>query len=397
MSTRVSPGQRKVIMALVFITGSADGLGQLAARRLLDLGHEVVLHARSAERAREAMAAVPGAREALVGDLSSIAETRKLAEEANAAGPFDAIIHNAGVGYRERRVDTIDGLEHLFAINVLAAYTLTALISPPRRLIDLGSGMHRGGDLRLDDFQWRHRRWNGAQAYSNSKLFDVVLAFAVARRFPAVLSNAVEPGWVATKMGGAGAPDDLKQGAETQVWLAVSDDPRATVSGRYFYHRQLREAHDAASDVDFQEALIPRPASDLPALRSAGGTPARARPPEAGSLATRRRARWPTVDSSRPKTKGRPRREVRSGSCFLRAVASPPSGPHYRSRAGFGVCFAGAAGSSLVSPTSSIATAWSVRSTRGLRLQTLRRLERHQPTSSLHRAGPHAQEGETRG
>jgi NAD(P)-dependent dehydrogenase (short-subunit alcohol dehydrogenase family) len=243
-------------MARVFITGSADGLGQMAAKRLADDGHEIVLHARSAERARHAMAAVAGACGALIGDLSSIAETRALAEQANAAGPFDAVIHNAGVGYRERRVETIDGLEHVFAINVLAPYLLTALITRPARLVYLTSGMHRGGHPDLGDLQWRNRRWNGAQAYSDSKLFDVVLAFAVARRWPEVLSNAVEPGWVATKMGGPGAPDDLAQGPVTQMWLAVSDDPRAMVSGRCFHHRQAREAHPAASDIEVQEGLL---------------------------------------------------------------------------------------------------------------------------------------------
>jgi NAD(P)-dependent dehydrogenase (short-subunit alcohol dehydrogenase family) len=159
-------------MARVFITGSADGLGQMAAKRLADDGHEIVLHARSAERARHAMAAVAGACGALIGDLSSIAETRALAEQANAAGPFDAVIHNAGVGYRERRVETIDGLEHVFAINVLAPYLLTALITRPARLVYLTSGMHRGGHPDLGDLQWRNRRWNGAQAYSDSKLFE---------------------------------------------------------------------------------------------------------------------------------------------------------------------------------------------------------------------------------
>src|SRR4051794_12916780 len=147
-------------MASVLITGSADGLGQMVAQRLVALGHDVVLHARNTDRARHAMAAVPGAREALTGDLASIAETRALAERANVAGPFDAIIHNAGVGYREPRRETVDGLEHVFAINVLAPYLLTALITPPRRLIYLSSGMHRSGHPELSDLQWRRRPWN---------------------------------------------------------------------------------------------------------------------------------------------------------------------------------------------------------------------------------------------
>lgn len=243
-------------MARIFVTGSADGLGQMAAQRLIASGHEVVLHARSADRGRQALLAVPGAQQAIAGDLSSIAATRSVAEQANAIGRFDAVIHNVGVGYREARSETDDGVEHVFAINVLAPYLLTALMHRPGRLIYLSSGMHRGGGASLSDLQWRQRKWNGSQAYSDSKLFDVVLAFAIARHWPEVLSNALEPGWVPTKMGGPGAPDDINLGAETQVWLAVSDDPQATVSGRYFHHQKLKSSHPAASDVAVQDGLL---------------------------------------------------------------------------------------------------------------------------------------------
>jgi NAD(P)-dependent dehydrogenase (short-subunit alcohol dehydrogenase family) len=243
-------------MSKVLITGSADGLGRLAAQRLLAAGHNVVLHARNQVRAREALAAAPTADAVVIGDLGSIAETRALADQSNRLGPFDAIIHNAGVGDRERRVETVDGLEHIFAINVLAPYLLTALIEPPKHLVYLSSGMHFGGEPDLTDLQWKRRRWNGTQAYSDSKLFDVMLAFAVARSWPAVLSNAVDPGWVATKMGGRGAPDDFDLGSETQAWLAVSDDAGARVSGAYFYHRRRRETNPAARDPAVQNALL---------------------------------------------------------------------------------------------------------------------------------------------
>lgn len=244
-------------MARILITGSADGLGQMAARLLIGEGHEVVLHARSQARAREAQAGAPGSAGVLVGDLAVIGETAKLAEQAGAAGPFDAIIHNAGVGYRQpRRITTPDGLCNVFAVNVLAPYLLTALIPRPRRLVYLSSGMHRGGDPGLDDLQWERRRWNGSQAYADSKLLDVVLAFAVARRWPDVLSNAVDPGWVATRMGGPGAPDDLSLGALTQAWLATSDAPAATATGGYFYHQQPRDTHPSARDESRQEGLL---------------------------------------------------------------------------------------------------------------------------------------------
>src|SRR5438093_3273416 len=243
-------------MSEVLVTGSSDGLGLMAAKRLIAAGHGVVLHARNEVRARDAKAAAPKARGVVVGDLASIAETRGLAEQANRLGRFDAVIHNAAVGDRERRVETVDGLEHIFAINVLAPYLLTALIEPPQRLVYLSSGMHLGGDPDFSDLQWRRRRWNGSQAYSDSKLFDTMLAFAVARIWPAVQSNAVDPGWVPTRMGGRGAPDDLELGAETQVWLATSQDATAMVTGAYFHHKRKRQAHPAARNIAAQERLF---------------------------------------------------------------------------------------------------------------------------------------------
>jgi NAD(P)-dependent dehydrogenase (short-subunit alcohol dehydrogenase family) len=243
-------------MSKVLITGSSDGLGLLAAKRLLAAGHDVALHGRNETRVRDAQKAAPKAFGVVVGDLASIAETRGLADQANRLGPFDAVIHNAGVGDREGRIETADGLEHIFAINVLAPYLLTALIKQPKRLVYLSSGMHYGGKPDLTDLQWKRRRWNGSQAYSDSKLFDALLAFAMARRWPAVHSNAVDPGWVATKMGGRSATDDLDLGAETQAWLAVSGDPGAMVSGAYFHHKKQQKVHPAARDVTVQDGLL---------------------------------------------------------------------------------------------------------------------------------------------
>src|ERR1700721_258294 len=184
-------------MARIFITGSSDGLGLMAARRLIEKGHSVVLHARSQQRADEAQNKLSSAESVVVGDLTSITQTRHVADQVNQLGTFDAVIHNAGIGYREpTRVVTEDGLSHVLAVNTIAPYILTALITRPKRLVFLSSVLHQAGDPSLSDLTWADRPWSGRQAYCDTKLHDVLLAFAISRQWPRVLSNALEPGWV---------------------------------------------------------------------------------------------------------------------------------------------------------------------------------------------------------
>lgn len=231
-------------MAKIFITGSADGLGQLAAKTLIDLGHQVVLHARNTERGKQAMNKTPGAEDVLIADLSSIEETKKLASNANVFGKFDTVIHNAGV-YRP-------SAKEIFTVNTLAPYILTCLFQKPKRLIYLSSGMHLQGHSKLESFKTDI----SSISYSDSKLHVVMLCMAVARKWPDVYSNAVDPGWVPTKMGGRGAPDDLQKGYETQEWLAVSNDEKAKVSGHYFFHQKERHHNPEADDVQLQERFL---------------------------------------------------------------------------------------------------------------------------------------------
>ena len=244
-------------MARVFVTGSADGLGLMAGQLLLEQGHRVVLHARNDSRAKDAKKSAPAAEAVVVGDVSTIAQMRSVADQVNKLGQFDAVIHNVALGYQElQRNETEDGLPRLFAVNVIAPYVLTALIHKPKRLVYLSSGMHRGAGPDLQDITWTQRRWQGARVYAESKMLDLLLAYGIARRWPDVLSNAVEPGWVATKMGGPGATDDLDKGHRTQVWLAVSDDPAAKVTGQYFYHLKPKAVDPAARDEKLQDEVM---------------------------------------------------------------------------------------------------------------------------------------------
>lgn len=227
-------------MARIFITGSADGLGQLAARALIAEGHRIVLHARSETRGQQAMDQARGAEGVVIADLASIDETKALAAKVNDLGTFDAVIHNAGI-YQ-------DSAQQILAVNTLAPYVLTCSINKPERLIYLSSGMHMQGHFSPESFS--------RPSYSDSKLHMLMLAKAVARRWPNVYSNAVDPGWVPTKMGGAGATDDLKKGYETQVWLAASNDAQARVSGNYFHYQQVTQHNPEADDVRSQDELL---------------------------------------------------------------------------------------------------------------------------------------------
>lgn len=245
-------------MGRIFITGSTDGLGRAAARALIDEGHQVVLHARSRERASAVDDLASRSAGVVIGDLRSAIETRNVAAQVNAIGPMDAVIHNAAISSTNGRSPTPERHAAILAVNTLAPYMLTALIERPRRLVYLSSGMHRGGTSSLGDIDWIERRWNSSQAYSDSKLYLTTLAFAAARCWPDVLSNAVDPGWVPTKMGGPRAPDDFDEGYLTQTWLAVGDDPAATVSGRYWYHRRAQTPAREVSDPRFQDQLSAR-------------------------------------------------------------------------------------------------------------------------------------------
>ena len=232
----------------ILITGSTGGAGQLAAAYLLKRGHTVVAHARNAQRAADVRRDLPGLEDVVTGDLLDIDQTRALAEQINALGAFDVIIHNAGEY----------GLSNpeLLNANSLSPYLLTALVTPPQQLSYLSSDLHLGGDLELDEV-----RSGGGITYGDSKLHMAMIATAAARLWPDRQVNAVAPGWIPTLMGfhdgNSTTPDSLRDGYMTQVWLAEGVEPGSDITGEFLFHQQVETSvNSLVHDTQAQDQLL---------------------------------------------------------------------------------------------------------------------------------------------
>ncbi|MFF1602865.1 SDR family NAD(P)-dependent oxidoreductase [Streptomyces mirabilis] len=231
----------------VLITGSTAGAGQLAAAYLLKRGHAVVAHARNPQRAADVRRDLPGLEEVVTGDLRHLDETRALAEQINALGEFDVIVHNAGE-YRLSDPEILNA-------NSLSPYLLTALVTPPKQLSYLSPNQHQSGGLRLDEI-----RSGGGISYPDSKLHMAMIGIAVARLRPESQVNVVNPGWIPTMMALQDGPysrDDLRAGYMTQVWLAEGIEPGSDITGTYLFHQKIdSRVNDLVHDEDAQDQLL---------------------------------------------------------------------------------------------------------------------------------------------
>jgi NAD(P)-dependent dehydrogenase (short-subunit alcohol dehydrogenase family) len=259
---------------VVVITGATSGIGQVAAERLAGMGARLVLVARDRARGEATLSRLrergPGlAHRAHWADLSSVADTKRVAVEIAEAEPrVDVLINNAGALFNTRRVTT-DGLELTFATNHMSYFLLTRglqeclLASAPARVVNTASAAHRrGGPLDFDDLQ-SARGYRGLPAYGRSKLCNILYTRELARRLAGtgVTANSLHPGFVATRFGDRSgglfsyvvrvakrvAAIPVEQGAETIVYLASAPDV-ATISGGYFYQCQLAHPTRAAQD-----------------------------------------------------------------------------------------------------------------------------------------------------
>jgi retinol dehydrogenase 12 len=264
----------------VVITGGTSGIGQVAAEKLAQMGARIVLTARSQSRGEAALARLreiaPGLKHTIhYGDLSLLAEVRRVAKEIAAAETrIDVLINNAGAMFGHRQV-TEDGLELTFATNHLSYFVMTHLLSErlitsaPSRIVNTSSHAHYRGTIDFDDLQYERGDYKSFPAYCRSKLCNVLFTRVLARRLAGtgVTANSLHPGFVRTRFGdssGGGMARVIgfmkifaispQKGAETLLYLASSDKV-AKDSGLYFYKCKAVEPSKIAQDDTAAERL----------------------------------------------------------------------------------------------------------------------------------------------
>lgn len=273
------------------VTGANSGIGKETARALGEMGAHVVMVCRSRERgdaARAEIAATATGRvELLLADLSSLAQTRRVAGEIlERYSRIGVLVNNAGL-YRLSRTTTGDGFETTFAVNHLAPFLLTNLLierlreSAPSRMVAVASGAHSGGRIAFDDLG-RERGWRyGWPAYCQSKLANVMFTYALARRLEGsdVTANCLHPGFVVSNFGSGNAipvrpfmmvarpfGKSPEQGARTPIYLASSPEVEG-VSGKYFVNRREARSSSRSYEEDVQERLW-RVSEEMTGLRT---------------------------------------------------------------------------------------------------------------------------------
>jgi NAD(P)-dependent dehydrogenase (short-subunit alcohol dehydrogenase family) len=258
---------------IVVVTGGTSGIGEVAARKLAEMGARIILVARDKSRAEATLARLrksgPGlAHSVRLADLTRLAEMKRVAEQIAAEEPrIDVLINNAGAIFAARRL-TPDGLERTFALNHMSYFVITQLLrerllaSAPGRIVSTASGAHEDAVLDdLDDLQ-SEKSYKARKAYSRSKLCNILFTRELARRLKdtGVTANCLHPGFVATRFGdqSGGIISNFirlakvfaispEEGAKTIVYLA-SSPVVAGLTGQYFYKCRATQPSLAARD-----------------------------------------------------------------------------------------------------------------------------------------------------
>jgi NAD(P)-dependent dehydrogenase (short-subunit alcohol dehydrogenase family) len=251
-------------MSTVLVTGATDGLGRALATRLAGEGATVIAHARSEERGREALADLldgPGDVQLVVGDLASLSAVRALADQV--PDRLDVLVNNAGIGFAGGREESADGYELRFAVNYLAGFLLASLLrermvaSAPARIVNVASAGQQAIDF--DDVMLE-RGYDGARAYRQSKLAQVMHAFDLAEELAGsgVTATALHPAtFMDTKMvtdAGMAPASTVQDGLEA-TWRLVADPSVEGVSGAYFNGTREVRADAQAYDLDARRRL----------------------------------------------------------------------------------------------------------------------------------------------
>jgi NAD(P)-dependent dehydrogenase (short-subunit alcohol dehydrogenase family) len=258
----------------VVVTGGTSGIGEVAALRLAEKGARIVLIARDQTRAAATLAklknANPSAAHAAYnGDLSALAEMKRVASEVAANEPrIDVLVNNAGAVFLSRKT-SVDGLEMTFATNHMAYFVVTNILldrlkaTPGARIVSTASDAHKSGKLDFDDLQSK-KSYRSFRVYGTSKLCNILFTRELARRLSDadVTANCLHPGFVGTRFGQNNATNIFakllrdavmslgispEQGAKTIIHLASSPDV-ATISGEYFYKCKVAEPTAAAQN-----------------------------------------------------------------------------------------------------------------------------------------------------
>jgi NAD(P)-dependent dehydrogenase (short-subunit alcohol dehydrogenase family) len=262
------------------VTGGTGGIGKATATGLARLGGRVGIVGRDRRRAEAAAADIMAASgtpavDVFTADLSAQAQVRRLAGEVLDAYPrLEVLVNNVGGFWATRHV-TVDGLEHTFALNHLAAFLLTNLLlarlkaSAPARVVTVSSGAQAMGRLDFDDLQGEHG-YSGQRAYNQSKLANVMFTYELARRLEgtSVTATVLHPGVVSTAFGAEDPAAFYKvliplarpfmktpeRGAATSIYLASSPDVEG-ITGRYFANRKPKTSNKLSYDTTAAKRL----------------------------------------------------------------------------------------------------------------------------------------------